>query len=148
MVCLVLTQMPKTASTNPAKNKRSTFAIAILAAGKGTRLKSRHPKVLHEIAGKPLLAHVVAAAMQVVPAENIFAIIGHEAEKVRAALEDTGIAFVLQSEQRGTGHAMMQARAALRAFSMCWCSPAMFPSFAPQTIARLRDFHTSPTMLR
>ena len=54
--------MPKNSSVKPATKKQSTFAIAILAAGKGTRLKSRRPKVLHEIAGKPLLAHVVAAA--------------------------------------------------------------------------------------
>src|SRR5271169_4315250 len=109
--------MPKPNSARKAAaNKPGRFAVAILAAGKGTRLKSRHPKVLHEIAGKPLLAHVVAAAMQVVPAESIFAIIGHEADKVRSALEATGIGFVLQSEQRGTGHAMMQAREALRDF--------------------------------
>jgi len=143
MGCLVLTQMPKTVSANSAKNKRSTFAIAILAAGKGTRLKSRHPKVLHQIAGKPLLAHVVAAAMQVVPPQNIFAIIGHEAEKVRSALEATGIGFVLQSEQRGTGHAMMQAREALRSFQHVLVLSGDVPLIAPETITRLRDFHTS-----
>jgi bifunctional UDP-N-acetylglucosamine pyrophosphorylase/glucosamine-1-phosphate N-acetyltransferase len=135
--------MPKTVSANSAKNKRSTFAIAILAAGKGTRLKSRHPKVLHQIAGKPLLAHVVAAAMQVVPPQNIFAIIGHEAEKVRSALEATGIGFVLQSEQRGTGHAMMQAREALRSFQHVLVLSGDVPLIAPETITRLRDFHTS-----
>ncbi|MGB0038073.1 MAG: NTP transferase domain-containing protein, partial [Terriglobales bacterium] len=54
-------------------------AIAIMAAGKGTRLKSRHPKVLHEVAGKPILAHVIATARQVVPASDIFVIVGHEA---------------------------------------------------------------------
>ncbi len=135
--------MPKTSSTNSAKNSRSTFAIAILAAGKGTRLKSRHPKVLHEIAGRPLLAHVVAAAMQVVPAKNIFAIIGHEADKVRSALEATGIGFVLQSEQRGTGHAMMQAREALHRFEHVLVLSGDVPLIAPQTITLLRDFHTS-----
>ena len=67
------------------------FAIVILAAGKGTRLKSRHPKVLHEIAGKTLLAHVVAAARKIVSPDHIFAIIGHEAERVREALQATGI---------------------------------------------------------
>ena len=70
-------------------------AVAILAAGKGTRLKSRHPKVLHEIAGKPLLAHVIAAASRVVPPQDIFAIIGYQAERVSAALAATGIHFVL-----------------------------------------------------
>ena len=108
--------MPKTSSTNSAKNSRSTFAIAILAAGKGTRLKSRHPKVLHEIAGRPLLAHVVAAAMQVVPAKNIFAIIGHEADKVRSALRGDRHRLCPAGEQRGTGHAMMEAREALKGF--------------------------------
>src|SRR5581483_10118939 len=93
---------------------RNETAIAILAAGKGTRLKSKHPKVLHEIAGKPLLGHVADAAKQVVPASQIFAIIGHEAERVREALKPTGIQFVEQREQRGTGHAVMQTREALK----------------------------------
>src|SRR6266700_1100001 len=95
-----------TSSVSSAK-KNPQFAIAILAAGKGTRLKSQHPKVLHAIGGKPLLAHVVAAASAVVAPHNIFAIIGHEAERVREALAGTGINFVLQPEQRGTGHAIM-----------------------------------------
>ena len=133
--------MPKKRSKSAAQ--QSGFAIAILAAGKGTRLKSRHPKVLHEIAGKPLLAHVVAAAMKVVPAENIFAIIGHEADKVRAALQSTGIGFVLQSEQRGTGHAMMQAREKLRNFQHVLVLSGDVPLIAPNTIARVRDFHTN-----
>ena len=133
--------MPKKRSKSAAQ--QSGFAIAILAAGKGTRLKSRHPKVLHEIAGKPLLAHVVAAAMKVVPAENIFAIIGHEADKVRAAIQSTGIGFVLQSEQRGTGHAMMQAREKLRNFQHVLVLSGDVPLIAPSTIARVRDFHTN-----
>src|ERR1700733_1003055 len=85
-------------------------AVAILAAGKGSRLKSKHPKVLHEAGGKPLLAHVIAAATKVVPASDVYAIIGHEADRVRAAVASSGIGFVLQSEQRGTGHALMVAR--------------------------------------
>src|ERR1035441_8009153 len=98
---------PTSKPAKSGKNKPGQFAIAILAAGKGTRLKSRHPKVLHQIAGKTLLAHVVAAASKIVPAENIFAIIGHEAERVRETLQSSGIQFVLQTEQRGTGHALM-----------------------------------------
>ncbi len=85
-----------------------------MAAGKGTRLKSKHPKVLHEVGGKPLLAHVIAAASSVVPAKDVYAIIGHEAERVREAIAHTGVSFVLQGEQRGTGHALMMAREALR----------------------------------
>src|SRR3954468_16766385 len=86
------------------------FAIAIMAAGKGTRLKSKRPKVLHEVGGRSLLEHVVRAAASVVPPERIFAIIGHEAQRVRAALAATGINFILQAEQNGTGHAIQCGR--------------------------------------
>src|SRR5271157_3107430 len=91
-------------------------AVAIMAAGKGTRLKSQLPKVLHEVGGKPLLAHVIAAATSVVPPADVFAIIGHEAGRVRASVAPTGVNFVLQSEQRGTGHALMVAEPALSAY--------------------------------
>jgi bifunctional UDP-N-acetylglucosamine pyrophosphorylase/glucosamine-1-phosphate N-acetyltransferase len=89
----------------------SGFAIAIMAAGKGTRLKSRRPKVLHEIGGKALLLHVIAAARQVVPAERIYCIVGHEAAQVKSVVAGTGVQFVLQAEQRGTGHALQQVKA-------------------------------------
>ena len=79
----------------------SQLAIVIMAAGKGTRLKSKRPKVLHEIGGKPLLSHVIAAASQVVPPADIFAVVGHQAEKVKAAVAAAGIGFVEQAEQRG-----------------------------------------------
>lgn len=87
------------------------FAIAIMAAGKGTRLKSKRPKVLHEIGGRALLAHVIAAAETIVPAERIYCIVGHESERVKAAVEATGVRFVLQAEQRGTGHALQMVKA-------------------------------------
>jgi bifunctional UDP-N-acetylglucosamine pyrophosphorylase/glucosamine-1-phosphate N-acetyltransferase len=116
-------------------------AIAIMAAGKGTRLKSQLPKVLHEVGGKPLLAHVIAAAMCVVPPADIFAIIGHEADRVRAAVADTGIHFVLQSEQRGTGHALMVASEALAGYDHVIVLSGDAPQIAPQTIARLLNFH-------
>ena len=119
----------------------STFAIAIMAAGKGTRLKSRLPKVLHEIAGKPLLAYVVASASKVVEPQNIFAIIGHEAERVREALARTRINFVVQGEQRGTGHAMMVARESLKGFDHVLVLSGDVPLIRPETIAQVRDFH-------
>jgi bifunctional UDP-N-acetylglucosamine pyrophosphorylase/glucosamine-1-phosphate N-acetyltransferase len=89
----------------------SSFAIAIMAAGKGTRLKSKRPKVLHEIGGQALLLHVIATARTLVPANDIYTIIGHEADRVRAAVASTGVQFVLQPEQRGTGHALQQLKA-------------------------------------
>jgi len=82
-----------------------------MAAGKGTRLKSKRPKVLHEIGGQALLLHMIAAAKMIVPAEKIYCVIGHEADRVKAAVEHTGVGFVLQAEQRGTGHALQMVKA-------------------------------------
>jgi len=87
------------------------FGIAIMAAGKGTRLKSKRPKVLHEVGGRALLLHVIAAAKKVVSPDGIYCIIGHESERVREAVASTGIKFVLQAEQRGTGHALQMVKA-------------------------------------
>jgi bifunctional UDP-N-acetylglucosamine pyrophosphorylase / glucosamine-1-phosphate N-acetyltransferase len=117
------------------------IAIAIMAAGKGTRLKSQLPKVLHEVGGKPLLAHVIRAATAVVPASDVYAIIGHEADRVRAATEKSGIRFVLQPEQRGTGHALMVAQPALAAYDHVIVLSGDAPMITPETITRLRDFH-------
>ena len=114
-----------------------------MAAGKGTRLKSKHPKVLHQVGGKPLLGHVIAAASQVVPAHDIFAIIGHEADRVREAVKDTGVKFVLQSEQRGTGHALMVAREALAPYDLVIVLSGDAPLISTATIQKLQDFHLS-----
>src|SRR5216684_6786895 len=134
----------KKSSSGPTKDstKDSTrTAIAIMAAGKGTRLKSKHPKVLHEVGGKPLLAHVIAAAKEVVSAADIYAIIGHEAERVRQAVEDTGVQFVVQEPQRGTGHALMCASQALAAYDQVIVLSGDAPLITPETIRKLRDFH-------
>src|SRR5256886_10916650 len=119
------------------------IAIAIMAAGKGTRLKSKHPKVLHEVGGKPLLAHVIAAAIKVVPAKDVHAIIGHEADRVREAVAHTGVSFVLQKEQRGTGHALMTAREALSPYDVVIVRSGDAPLITSSTIEKLRDFHIS-----
>ena len=132
--------MPKT--TQKSQSAPRT-AIAIMAAGKGTRLKSKHPKVLHQVGGKPLLGHVIAAASQVVPAHDIFAIIGHEADRVREAVKDTGVKFVLQSEQRGTGHALMVAREALAPYDLVIVLSGDAPLISTATIQKLQDFHLS-----
>jgi bifunctional UDP-N-acetylglucosamine pyrophosphorylase/glucosamine-1-phosphate N-acetyltransferase len=130
--------MPKANNQQP---RVPNIGIAILAAGKGTRLKSKHPKVLHEVGGKPLLAHVIAAATKVVPARDVFAIIGHEADRVRSAVVASGIGFVLQQEQRGTGHALMVAREALAPYDLVIVLYGDAPLITSNTIARLRDFH-------
>jgi bifunctional UDP-N-acetylglucosamine pyrophosphorylase/glucosamine-1-phosphate N-acetyltransferase len=112
-----------------------------MAAGKGTRLKSQLPKVLHEVGGKPLLAHVIAAATRVVPAKDVYAIIGHEAERVRAATEHTGVRFVLQAQQRGTGHAMMVAQNARAGYDHVIVLSGDAPLITPETLGHLRNFH-------
>src|SRR2546422_2951615 len=119
------------------------LAIAIMAAGKGTRLKSKHPKVLHEVGGKPLLAHVIAAATKVVSAQDIYSSIANEAERVRQAVAHTGINFVLQAPQRGTGHALMVARDALAHYDQVIVLSGDAPLITPETITKLRDFHSS-----
>jgi bifunctional UDP-N-acetylglucosamine pyrophosphorylase / glucosamine-1-phosphate N-acetyltransferase len=128
-------------SSKPSAASAPRIAVAIMAAGKGTRLKSQAPKVLHEVGGKPLLAHVIAAATRVVPANDAFAIIGHEAGRVRAAVAPTGINFILQADQRGTGHALMVAQPALAAYDHVIVLSGDAPQITPQTIACLLNFH-------
>jgi bifunctional UDP-N-acetylglucosamine pyrophosphorylase/glucosamine-1-phosphate N-acetyltransferase len=82
--------------------------IVILAAGQGTRMRSALPKVLHPVAGKPMLGHVIDTARQLAP-RKIHVVIGHGAERVRECLAADDINFVLQAEQLGTGHAVAQA---------------------------------------
>jgi bifunctional UDP-N-acetylglucosamine pyrophosphorylase/glucosamine-1-phosphate N-acetyltransferase len=128
---------------NQKTNGNHDFAIVIMAAGKGTRLKSKRAKVLHEIAGQPLLAHVIKAAQQIVPAEHIYVIVGHQAEEVRGAVEPLGVKFVLQAEQRGTGHAIMCAREQVAQYQNILVLSGDVPLIRPETIAKLRDFHLS-----
>jgi bifunctional UDP-N-acetylglucosamine pyrophosphorylase/glucosamine-1-phosphate N-acetyltransferase len=87
--------------------------IAILAAGLGTRMKSRKAKVLHQAGGKTLVEHVVSTALRIAPPERVFVVVGHQAEEVRRAVTTPGIGFIEQKEQKGTGHALMVGRDAL-----------------------------------
>jgi len=126
----------------------SSFGVVIMAAGKGTRLKSRRPKVLHEIGGRALLEHVIDAAKTIVPAGQIYCVIGHEADSVRAAVEHMGVKFVLQAEQRGTGHALQMVKAE---FELSGTKPPVnllvlsgdVPLIKPETIRALMEFHSS-----
>jgi bifunctional UDP-N-acetylglucosamine pyrophosphorylase / glucosamine-1-phosphate N-acetyltransferase len=91
----------------------SPVTIVILAAGLGTRMKSRRAKVLHRAGGRTLVEHVVRTALQVTTPERIFIVIGHQADEVQAALAPYGVGFVHQAEQKGTGHALLSCREAL-----------------------------------
>jgi bifunctional UDP-N-acetylglucosamine pyrophosphorylase/glucosamine-1-phosphate N-acetyltransferase len=97
--------------------------------------------VLHEIGGKSLLEYVIAAALQVADARDVFVIIGHEAERVREQVRHTGVNFVIQAEQLGTGHAIMVAREALAPYEHVIVLSGDAPLIQPQTIRKLRDFH-------
>ncbi|RKR07241.1 bifunctional UDP-N-acetylglucosamine pyrophosphorylase/glucosamine-1-phosphate N-acetyltransferase [Kushneria sinocarnis] len=81
--------------------------VVILAAGQGSRMRSRLPKVLHPIAGKPMVRHVIEAAESLEEA-RLHVVIGHGADRVREALADVAAGFVVQEQQRGTGHAVAQ----------------------------------------
>ena len=82
--------------------------VIILAAGKGTRMKSKQPKVMHKLAGRPLLDHVVDTAKSLAP-KNIIVVVGHEEETIRDYYKESSLTFVSQKEQLGTGHAVAQA---------------------------------------
>src|SRR6056297_3199848 len=116
-------------------------ALIVLAAGKGTRMHSDLPKVLHEVAGAPLLVHAIAAGAALEPARTVV-VAGHGAEAVRAAVaaHDPQAQVVIQSEQRGTAHAVAQTRPALGAFD----GDALVlygdtPFIRPETLARMAE---------
>ena len=95
--------------------RRPAIEAVVLAAGKGTRMKSDRPKVLHELAGRPLLAHVLDAARAACIGRTVV-VVGHQAERVREApARASDLEFVLQEPQLGTGHAVQMAAPALRA---------------------------------
>src|SRR5271154_1048169 len=87
------------------------LTVVILAAGLGTRMKSRRAKVLHRVGGRSLIEHGILTAQALAPNERIFVVVGHQAESVQAAVATAGagIGFIQQHEQRGTGHALMVA---------------------------------------
>jgi bifunctional UDP-N-acetylglucosamine pyrophosphorylase/glucosamine-1-phosphate N-acetyltransferase len=82
-------------------------AIVILAAGQGTRMKSRMAKVLHKAGGKPLVRHAIDTALRIASPDRVFVVIGYQADEVRAEVEAAGVQSIHQTEQLGTGHAVM-----------------------------------------
>jgi bifunctional UDP-N-acetylglucosamine pyrophosphorylase/glucosamine-1-phosphate N-acetyltransferase len=114
------------------------LAALLLAAGKGTRMKSRRPKVLHELWGRPLLAYPVEAARALAP-ERLLAVVGHGADGIRERFAGE-LEFVLQTEQRGTGHAVLQCREALQGFAGdVLILYGDTPLLRSETLARMRD---------
>ena len=87
--------------------------VVILAAGLGTRMKSRRAKVLHEAGGRTLIEHTVDSALSVAKPDRVFVVVGHQADEVRKAVQGCGVQFIHQTEQKGTGHAMIAGRQSL-----------------------------------
>lgn len=92
---------------------KSDISIVILAAGLGTRMRSRKAKVLHEAGGLALAEHLVRASLAIAPAERVVVVTGHQADEVEALLSRYQIRFARQLEQRGTGHALAMCRNAV-----------------------------------
>lgn len=121
--------------------KENKFCALILAAGKGTRMKSDLAKVLHVLNGKPLLHYSLATAKSA-GAEKIVVIIGHQADKVRDDFSGSGCIFVEQKPQLGTGHAVLQAKDVLadyKGLTVILCGDV--PMLKAATIKSLVDNH-------
>jgi bifunctional UDP-N-acetylglucosamine pyrophosphorylase/glucosamine-1-phosphate N-acetyltransferase len=112
--------------------------IVVLAAGQGKRMRSQVPKILHRLAGQPLLAHVLAAARALEP-RKIVIVHGNGADQVRAAFADTRVEWALQAEQLGTGHAVQQALPSISPDAEVLILYADVPLVRPATLKRLLD---------
>ncbi len=93
--------------------KRAPLTVVVLAAGQGKRMRSRRLKLLHEVAGVPMVAHVMRAALALHPS-RLIGVVGHQADAVRRAVDGLCDTFVLQRERRGTAHAVLQTAPKLR----------------------------------
>lgn len=113
-----------------------SLEIIVLAAGRGTRMRSAKPKVLHALAGEPLLAHVLATARSLQP-EALHVVVGHGAVQVREALQEEDIHWVEQTEQLGTGHAVLQALPAVADASDVLVLYGDVPLLDPETLRTL-----------
>src|SRR5688572_19200865 len=112
--------------------------IVVLAAGVGKRMRSTLPKVLHPLAGRPLLAHVLDTSRTLSP-RKIVVVHGHGAEQVKAAFADPDLEWVLQAEQLGTAHAVMQAMPRLSADGEVLLLYGDMPVVRADTLKRLLE---------
>jgi len=116
------------------------LAVVVLAAGKGTRLKSSLAKVLHRAGGRSLVEHVVAACAPLKPRKTVV-VVGHQAEQVSMVVEPLEAESVLQQPQRGTGHAMQVARRALGAAKLALVLPGDAPLIRTETLRSMIAAH-------
>lgn len=118
--------------------------VVILAAGQGTRMRSSLPKVLHPLADQPLLHHVLESARQLSP-QRLHVVIGHGADAVRDTLDAPDINWIVQQEQLGTGHAVLQAIPSVDVSSQVLILYGDVPLLRPETLSKLVD--NSPALL-
>jgi bifunctional UDP-N-acetylglucosamine pyrophosphorylase/glucosamine-1-phosphate N-acetyltransferase len=118
--------------------------IVILAAGQGTRIKSAGPKVLHRVAGSPMIAHVLEGARSLKP-RSLTVVVGHQADAVKSALSElTGLTYVVQEPQLGTGHALLTTEAVLKgATGTVLLLSGDVPLLPAKTLQELLDRHHS-----
>ncbi|MEY4588824.1 MAG: UDP-N-acetylglucosamine diphosphorylase/glucosamine-phosphate N-acetyltransferase [Pseudomonadota bacterium] len=119
--------------------------IIILAAGKGTRMKSSVPKVMHPLAGKPLVQHVIDRAREL-SASKIHLVVGHGAQLVESALAAADITFSVQAQQLGTGHAVLQAVDKLQAEARVLILYGDVPLIRADTLAQLSELAGDTSM--
>lgn len=122
-----------------------TTEVVILAAGKGTRMRSKLPKVLHQLAGKPMVGHVIDTAKKI-QAGAIHVVIGHGAEQVQQNFADADLHWAIQSEQLGTGHAVAQAMPAVKADSIVLIAYGDVPLVTAETLSALVDAANEDTL--
>ena len=118
------------------------LVVLILAAGKGTRLKSSLAKVLHHAGGRPIVNHVVRACLPL-HAKKIIAVVGHQAEQVSAAVAHLGVETVLQQPQSGTGHALLVSKRAIGSAKYVLVLPGDAPLIRTETLRALIQKHKS-----
>jgi bifunctional UDP-N-acetylglucosamine pyrophosphorylase/glucosamine-1-phosphate N-acetyltransferase len=133
------------------RERRMRVAAVILAAGEGTRMKSKVPKVLHRVAGTPMIVHAINVARSVSTGKPVV-VVGVGADEVQGEVGAQACDYVVQDEQLGTGHAVLQARQRLASQSdAVVVTYADMPLLRPETLQRLVDRHrqTAPafTML-
>ena len=121
----------------PNQSTNNEVNVIILAAGQGTRMNSSISKVLHEVGNKTLIQHVIDAAMPLASSINV--IIGHNSESVKKSIQNNLVKWVLQKNQLGTGHAVMQAIPSIKKDSMCLILYGDVPLIQTQTLINLLE---------
>jgi bifunctional UDP-N-acetylglucosamine pyrophosphorylase/glucosamine-1-phosphate N-acetyltransferase len=134
-----------------SRYRHGDVAALVLAAGQGTRMGSDLAKVLHRMAGQPLLAHVLSMLDRLGVGRTLV-VIGHQADRVRAEFAESDVEWVLQAEQRGTGHAVLMAGPALEDFEgtllvVCGDTPLLRASTLDTLLSRHRESGASVTVL-